>query len=76
MLVETGNIYPGLCCTGYDFEVALIFPDSIWGTCRNPACTGRDGRGTDHFQGVSNWSQEDFEELVSEAVGPPPGYLT
>lgn len=70
--IEVGDIYPGLCCAGYNWEVVLIFPNdtpayhSIWGTCQNPACTGKDGVGTEHYQGVSNWLQEDFEERLAK----------
>lgn len=81
MQIEVGDIYPGLCCAGYNWEVSLIFPgsipayNSIWGTCSNPACTGKDGTGTEHYQGVSNWLQEDFEERLASAEpeGEPAG---
>jgi len=73
--VQVGNNYPGLCCAGYNWEVAIIFfndnpaYNSIWGTCSNLACTGRDGNGTDHYQGVSSWLQEDFEERLLARPG-------
>lgn len=91
MEIKVGDIYQGLspggtvkdlCCAGYNWEVVLIFPNdnpgynSIWGTCQRPACTGRDGRGTDPYQGVSSWLQEDIEEKLAEAQPGRGGHLT
>lgn len=70
-VVEGGDIYPGYCCPGYDWEVVLTFPDdnpnyiSVWGRCQNPDCPDYDGTEDDPYRGVSNIMLEDFAENLA-----------
>ena len=62
--IAVGDNYPGFCCEGFDWEVALVFPDSdphdvaTWGICQNPKCPCDDG--------VQNLYYDDFVEALAE----------
>ena len=77
--VEVGDVYPGFCCAGHDWEAALVFADSsgedasVWGACHNPECPVVDAEFTDHpeddmYRGVSNYCLEDLAEKLADAA--------
>lgn len=35
--VKQDDIYSGICCPGFDWEVVVVISD-IWGVCFNPDC--------------------------------------
>jgi len=41
--VEVGDVYLGVCCAGWGWEVRITLNDggagSVWGQCDNPACS-------------------------------------
>lgn len=61
--MKPGEKINGICCSGFDWEVSLVFrfPDndpggmSVWGACDNPNCPVEDGT---HYHRISNNSQE------------------
>ncbi|MFA5166615.1 MAG: hypothetical protein WC449_05020 [Candidatus Paceibacterota bacterium] len=73
--VKVDDIYTGLCCAGYDWEIVMVFEDtkdkrytSIWGVCRNPNCPIiEDGftKEEDYYHGVSHIDLEDMEEMLA-----------
>lgn len=73
--VEENDIYPGGCCPGYDFEVALIFDGinpleaSVWGICGNPEhrCPECLGQEPCHYCGVQHFSAEDLALRLAES---------
>lgn len=56
--VREGDVYPGLCCAGHNFTVALVL-ESAWGHCDNPEHY-HDGEDPDPYQGVNSFSIEDI----------------
>lgn len=73
--VKEGDKYPGFCCEGHDWEVAVLiewppYPKEtdIWGRCDNPACPNYDeGIGPhDAYRGVGKICLEDFEEWLAD----------
>lgn len=68
---EVGEKYPGYCCAGFDFEIAIAWPktaawDSVsgYGCCLNPNCPNWDGTPDDMYRGVKSWQIEDFAERI------------
>jgi hypothetical protein len=79
--MKEGEKISGLCCTSFNWEVLLTFPDnnpayiSVWGTCDNPNCPIEVGT---HYHTISNRLQEDIalylldkEEATRAIQGDP-----
>lgn len=73
--LEPGEIIPSRCCPGFDWEVAIVFPDfnplrvDVWGVCRNPDCPDYDkalGAEGDMYHGVSHVDVADLAEWMME----------
>lgn len=72
--VEAGDVYPGFCCAGHNWTVAIVDPckvepglTDILGGCHNPACPV--AANDMLFHGVSSISLGDFaEKLATEAA--------
>ena len=68
--IQQGDSIPGFCCSGFDWDVSVIFPDknegddSIWGSCQNPDCLKyqEDIGPGDIFRGISSILREDLDE--------------
>ena len=72
------DVYQSLCCAGFGWEVLSIIPDdnpkynSIWGRCANPDCPKKCGCNPPtkcHWDGVSNFCQEDMNEMLEAREG-------
>ena len=70
--VQVGDVYPGYCCTGFDYVISTVWPalcmaDTVSGVgaCLNPDCTDWDGTPDDIHRGVSYWEIRDL------AAAPP-----
>jgi hypothetical protein len=73
--VEVGDVYPGYCCAGHDWEVVLAFGElsSVWGVCDNPECPVvwdefADRPEDDMYRGVTSVCLEDLASKLAERV--------
>ena len=66
--IEPGDIFPGACCPGHNWEVAAILVD-ILGFCHNPDCRQKCDcdEGPCYLDGVSIMDADDLAESVIEA---------
>lgn len=61
-MTKEGDIFPGFCCPGFDWEVVLVLC-SVWGRCHNPECDKNSCCPDDPdcpFVGVSHFDEEDL----------------
>lgn len=66
-----GDSFPGLCCQGHDWQVVLVFDesldranDSVWGACHNQSCPVSSGPNEDQYRGVKNTCGIDLAEWL------------
>ena len=75
---EVDEKYPGYCCAGHDFIIAIVWPAvydwdmvSGWGCCLNPDCPNTDGLPDDPYRGVKSWDIEGFALTLAEMAETP-----
>jgi len=69
--VLIGDVYPDICCKGYDWEVLLVMPymddASVWGHCKNKDCPENNEEPFDPYHGISDVClRDDLEVLIAE----------
>lgn len=71
--IDVSDIYPGACCTGFDWEVSDVFmfdddtlTGSVWGHCDNPACPELNNRSYLSIDDLIEWLAREAETEAAQ----------
>lgn len=72
MSITEKAIIKNFCCTGHEWEIAVILDETVWGCCRNLNCPQAEGA-DDYYAGVTSVERDELQLWIDIANKLAPG---